>query len=807
MAAPALRQPEVEVVWQPFPGGQTRFLTCPVREIFAEGNRGGGKRLANDQPVLTDRGWVPAGDVTMQDRLVAPDGQYTRILGIYPGRREPYYRVVTEGGASVVVCGEHNWLVYHGKNGSRDGWRVLTTEQIRDRKGPHYLPLMSAPAPGRKWRGFDPWIVGYLLGNGTTNAAHPSIYTVEPEVIDYLERAGWRVYDYPSQSTTMVTLLGDAGKALQALVGRHSGGDKRIPYVLLAADPDSRLALLQGLMDSDGSVERGNGTSKNPGGQCAFVSVSRHLAEGVQYLVRSLGGKARIHWKNKHSDKGGRHGYWHVSITHAGKFNPFRLPRKARKVRPQKGSRNRILAIEPVGERDGVCFEVEHPSHLFVVKDFIVTHNTETLIMKYLRYVGVGFGSAWTGIVFRREYKHLDDVVKKCKRWIPQIFPQARWLSAKSDYKWVFPDGEELFLRAIKDPDDYWNYHGHEYPFVGWEELTNWPSNDCYEVMKSTNRCSVPEVPRFYCSTGNPYGAGHGWVKEHFIDIGPEGTVVTDDQGNARVRIHVDLEDNRAMMENDPEYVKQLDGIKNPELRRAWRDGDWDIVVGGFLQGIWNPKVHVVKPFEVPLDWPRWRAMDWGFAAPYSIGWYTISPDGVVYRYRELYGYGGKAGVGTRESATEVARKVRQLEARELAAGVVFRRNPADSQIFANDGREKTIEEYFRKEGVRWVKASKGPGSRVNGAQAIIQALQQEKFKVFDTCRHFIRTVPVLMPDPHNWEDVDTEMEDHCWDEAMYSLRSRHKALQLDDAANEPKPGTYDWLIKVTSEKKRTIRV
>ncbi len=432
---------------------------------------------------------------------------------------------------------------------------------------------------------------------------------------------------------------------------------------------------------------------------------------------------------------------------------------------------------------------------------------TETLIMKYLRYVGTGFGSAWTGIIFRREYKHLDDVVKKCKRWIPQIFPQARWLSSKSDYKWVFPDGEELFLRAIKDPDDYWNYHGHEYPFIGWEELTNWPSNDCYEVMKSCNRCSVPGVPRFYCSTGNPYGAGHGWVKEHFIDIGPEGTVVTDDQGNARVHIRVNLEDNRAMMENDPEYVKQLDGIKNPELRKAWREGDWDIVVGGFLQGIWNPKVHVVKPFEIPIDWPRWRAMDWGFAAPYSIGWYAISPEGVVYRYRELYGYGGKAGVGTRESATEVARKVLAAERREREAGVVFRRNPADSQIFANDGREKTIEEYFRKEGVRWVKASKGPGSRVNGAQAIIQALQQEKFKVFDSCVHFIRTVPVLMPDPHNWEDVDTEMEDHCWDEAMYSLRSRHRALQLDAGSNEPEPGTYDWLIKVTSEKRRTIRI
>jgi len=435
---------------------------------------------------------------------------------------------------------------------------------------------------------------------------------------------------------------------------------------------------------------------------------------------------------------------------------------------------------------------------------------TDALIMKFLAHVGTGYGAAWTGVIFRREYKHLDDVVKKCKRWIPQIFPGARWLASKGDYKWIFPGGEELFLRAMKDPNDYWSFHGHEYPFIGWEELTNWPNDSCYEVMKSCNRCSVPGVPRFYCSTGNPFGAGHGWVKEYFIDIGREGTVAMDEQGNARVRIHVVLEENTTMMENDPDYVKQLDGIKNPELRKAWREGDWDIVVGGFLQGIWDHKVHKVTPFDVPLDWPRWRAMDWGFAAPFSIGWYTISPDGVVYRYRELYGYGGKANTGTRETAKQVAEQVIKIEAKERKAGILFRRNPADSQIYSNDGREKSIEEIFRKDvdpPVRWVKVKKGAGSRVNGAQMIVMALQQEKFKVFNTCTHWLRTVPALMPDPHNWEDVDTSMEDHAWDETMYSLRSRHRALQMDDKDKGPAPGTFDWLIKVSSEKKTTMTV
>jgi len=429
---------------------------------------------------------------------------------------------------------------------------------------------------------------------------------------------------------------------------------------------------------------------------------------------------------------------------------------------------------------------------------------TDTLIMTFLKEVGVGHGAAWTGVLFRREYKHLDDVVKKCKRWIPQLFPDARWLASKGDYKWVFKTGEELLLRTMKDADDYWSFHGHEYPWIAWEELTNWPTDDCYEVMKSCNRCSVPGIQKKYLSTGNPFGAGHGWVKEYFIDIGAEGTVKVDEQGNARVRIHIDLDDNPAILENDPDYVKSLDGIKNPELRKAWREGDWDIVVGGFLQGIWDRKKHVVKPFNIPADWPRWRAGDWGFAAPYSIGWYTISPDGVIYRYRELYGYGGKANKGSRESAPDVAAKMLALEKIERKSGIEFKRNPMDSSIWSNIGAEITIEELFRKAGVRWVKTNKAKGSRVNGAQVIMNALENGQFKVFDTCEHWLRTVPVLMPDSNNWEDVDTEMEDHAWDETRYSLTSRHKVLSREMKKEEPKPGTFDHMIQIT-DKQRSV--
>ena len=431
---------------------------------------------------------------------------------------------------------------------------------------------------------------------------------------------------------------------------------------------------------------------------------------------------------------------------------------------------------------------------------------TDALLMKFAQFVGRGYGQHWRGIIFRQEYKQLDDVIAKSKRWFRQIFPGAKWLKSKSDYKWVFPDGEELLFRHMNDPDDYWNYHGHEYPFIGWEELTNWPTDGCYESMKACSRSSYPGMPRIYASTANPFGPGHGWVKEYFIDIGPPETVVRDEAGNTRVRIHGNVEENKHLIEADPQYIARLDGIKNDALRDAWRHGSWDIVVGGFLQGIWDEKRHFIEPFKIPDDWPRWRAGDWGFARPYSIGWYTINPDGQVFRYRELYGYGDKANVGTRETAREVAKKVLAAEKEEAARGISFKRNPMDSAIFHHDGREKSIAELFREEGVVWVQSQKGKGSRVNGAQVVIQALNEDKFFVFNTCKHWKRTVPILMPDPNNWEDVDTEMEDHAWDETRYSLVSRHRALNLGTPVKGPKPWTFDWLVGQTSPPPRVTK-
>jgi hypothetical protein len=413
---------------------------------------------------------------------------------------------------------------------------------------------------------------------------------------------------------------------------------------------------------------------------------------------------------------------------------------------------------------------------------------TDALLMSFAQYVGLGFGAAWTGILFREEYKQLADVVKKSKRWFRQFFPAARFLESHADYKWVFPGGEELLFRVGKTEDDYWSYHGFEVPWLGFEELTNWRSLAFYEMMHSCCRSSQPGMPRMVRATCNPYGRGHAVVKERFnISDDPRenaGRIIRDAQGRERTYVHGDISENTTLLKNDPGYLATLQGTKDPNRRKAWLLGRWDINIGAFLEGAWDPEKHIVKPFPIPSHWKVWMAMDWGYGKPYSVGWYAKDPEGKVYRFRELYGCARDENtkkwlpnVGTKETPDVVAKRIKDREAHDERLGLEMSLRITGPDLFAKGGGQYGVQnthaQTFRRQGLAFRPWWAGKGSRKAGALLVKQALELDEFAVFSTCEHFIRTVPTLEPDPDDPDDVDTEGEDHAFDELKAALMRR----------------------------------
>jgi hypothetical protein len=417
---------------------------------------------------------------------------------------------------------------------------------------------------------------------------------------------------------------------------------------------------------------------------------------------------------------------------------------------------------------------------------------TDALLMSFAQHCGIGYGEAWRGALFRLTYPQLADVVAKSKRWFYQIFPGIKFNA--SEYVWTWPTGEMLFFRYGAVEDDYWNYHGHEYPWLGFEELTNWRELSFFEAMHSTCRSSHPGMPRMVRSTCNPFGRGHGAVKARYqlgTDGIPSGQVIREDGEKPRVSIHSTIYENTYLLAADPDYLQTLQALKDPNRRRAWLEGDWDIHVGSFLEQVWNPAIHIVKPFTIPASWKVWKSMDWGYAAPYAVYWFAMDPDGCIYIWRECYGAGEKEGTGTREQAGDVARKIKRIEEHDERMGYEYRMNLADPSIFSKIGADRSIGQIFKDAGVRWVEAWNAKGSRVNGAQEIINLLAENKLKVFSSCKHWLRTIPSLPPDDDNPEDVDTNAEDHAWDATRYGIMRRRRAPTEEQKSADPEESTY----------------
>lgn len=393
-------------------------------------------------------------------------------------------------------------------------------------------------------------------------------------------------------------------------------------------------------------------------------------------------------------------------------------------------------------------------------------------------------GSKFNAVFFRKEMPQQDDLIERSK----QIYGKlgAQWHEQQK--RWSFANGALVRFRPLDNIADAEKYQGQNLSDACVEEAGNYAESAPIDRLFGCLRGSLETQ---LILTGNPGGPGHQWIKARYIDPAPMGMkVLTRHLPNGAEHKYVfipsKVENNRILLAQDPGYVNRLYLVGSDALVKAWLEGDWNVVEGAFFD-CWQTAKHVVRPFPIPADWLRIRSADWGFAKPFSVGWWAVVSDdytlpdghgrlprGCLVRYREWYGATGP-NEGLRLTAEEVAQGITLREAGEKISLAVL-----DPSAFAQNGGPSIAERMFTQKVIFRAADNTRVSARgaLSGWDAMRARMKGDEdgnpmIVCFSTCTDSIRTIPVLQHDPLKAEDLDTEGEDHAADEWRYACLSR----------------------------------
>lgn len=729
---------EIKQVWTPIPNSsQELALDSRAHHTLYSGTRGPGKALPLTTPVPTPEGFIFHGSLEEGSEVYGLNGSIIKVLETYDTEVRKTYELSFNEQSSIRASDEHLWVCSIDR-GAEKTWRVLSTVGIKDRidKGqPVWLPPRPLVEYPHKELPIHPYMLGLWVGDGSASVRYrkPSGnrtkvrkgYSVEfgTEDLETVKFAQSQNFTIKRINNGFYWMLGKEShkNALMALgLFYKKSNEKFIPEEVMTNSAKVRLAFLRGLLDSDGTPTRTG---------ARLATTSEDLANLTVSLVKSLGGVARVNKYYPRKEYRQKLPIFNVDLNFKD-IIPFKLSRKVNKYKkPERlGWFNlKVTSVKYIGYEEVSCIKVDAADSVYIAgSDYIPTHNTDVQLMRFRRKVGIGYGAFWRGIIFDREYKNLEDLIAKSKKWFPKFDDGCQFKSSKSDLKWVWPTGEELFFRVAKTKDDYWNYHGHEYPWIGWNELTKYPTSEVYDMMMSVNRTSfvpeehpisidkriwdeyglqvqvppdhpnaltflLPDIQLEVFSTTNPYGVGHTWVKRKFIDPAPFGQIVREktkvfdprtqkeiEIENTQVAIHGSWKENKYLT---AQYVATLQSEKDESRKAAWYDGSWDIVAGGAISDLWRIGTHIKPRFVIPESWYLDRCFDWGSTQPFYVGWfaeangeeaciivgnkeYKFCPQpGSIILFHEWYGtHEIGSNEGLKMSAKAIARGIKERE-------------------------------------------------------------------------------------------------------------------------------------------------
>lgn len=330
------------------------------------------------------------------------------------------------------------------------------------------------------------------------------------------------------------------------------------------------------------------------------------------------------------------------------------------------------------------------------------------------------------------------------------------------------------------------------------------------------SRCrpNGPGTRTYIRSTANPGGVGHAWVRSRFLDVappmqtiwfkdeieGPNGKKITVKRD--RIFVPSTIFDNQALLDNDPNYLATLAMLPEAE-RNALLYGDWNSFSGQvfkewrddpahYKDGLWT---HVIESFMPPKHWRCLRGFDFGYSKPFSVGWHVVDERGKMYRIREFYGCTSEPNKGVEMHPSEIARQIREIESTDPLLVGRHITGIADPSIF-DKSRGSSIADMMA-DPPNFVVWQPGDNTRLAGLQQYHNRLAFSKngepmFQVFNTCRGFLRTVPSLVYSQKNVEDVETEMEDHIYDECRYVLMENPISAPAPRQIEVPKPNPLE---------------